>query len=102
MRKTDVNIFTFSTISFFSNLVFLRSVNMNVLGYLQGRDCCDHDKPIKIHTRITIKNTACYNFTDGILVRRHVVFLAYLLNKHSNPELARTLVNKFRDKLQQD
>ena len=28
----------------------------------------------------------------------HTVSFAYLLNAHSNPELARTLVRKFRDR----
>ena len=65
------------------------------LGYLQGRDCCDHYKPTKLHRRMTrIWLVSCNNFTGGILIIRHRVSLAYLLNAHSNPEHAR----KFRER----
>ena len=60
--------------------------------------CHCHAALIKLHIGLHDKN--CYNFTASVLVIRHVVLFAYLLDRHNNLELARTVVSKckFRDR----
>ena len=52
-----------------------------ILGYLQGRDCGGHYKPMKRHSHTGMwQNTTCYNSTDGILVISRVVLFACCWN----------------------
>ena len=63
------------------------------LGYLQGRDCCGHYKPIKLSRRIARMRLLTISQLF-LLVILHIDLFSYLLNAHSNPELAR----KFHDR----